>query len=130
MFEEAHRYINEDESIDYKLGNFYIERLARDRRKFGIGLGISCQSPSELSRTGLSLCNSYIIHRITNRNDLDFISKTLSADNFDLLKIIPGLERQYAVLNGEGFAFADIVKIATAEPTPDSKDPEVINDWI
>ncbi len=130
VFEEAHRYINEDESIDYKLGNFYIERLAREGRKFGIGLVISSQRPSELSRTVLSQCNSYIIHRITNRNDLDFISKTLSADNFDLLKIIPGLERQYAVLNGEGFAFADIVKIATAEPTPDSKDPEVINDWI
>lgn len=130
VFEEAHRYINEDETIDYKLGNFYIERLAREGRKFGIGLVISSQRPSELSKTVLSQCNSFIIHRITNKNDLDFISKTLASDNYDLLKIIPGLEKQYAIINGEGFAFADIIKISTANPTPDSNDPEVINDWI
>lgn len=129
VLEEAHRYINEDESLDYKLGNFYIERLSREGRKFGIGLVISSQRPSELSKTVLSQCNSFIIHRITNRNDLEFISKTLSADNYELLKIIPGLERQFAIVNGEAFAFADIIKVSTAEPLPDSKDPEVIKNW-
>ena len=50
LFEEAHRYINEEDSEEYKLGNLYIERLAREGRKYGIGLIISSQRPSELSK--------------------------------------------------------------------------------
>jgi hypothetical protein len=130
VFEEAHRYINDEDKEDYKLGNHYIERLAREGRKFGISLIISSQRPSELSKTVLSQCNSYIIHRITNKNDLDFIGKTLSVSNSDILKVVSGLERQYAVVIGEAFAYSDIVKIETANPTTDSDDPEVIQNWL
>ncbi|WP_027725738.1 ATP-binding protein [Tuberibacillus calidus] len=129
LFEEAHRYINEEENADYKLGNYYIERLAREGRKFGISLIISSQRPSELSKTVLSQCNSYIVHRITNKNDLEFINKLLSKSNTNLLKLIPGLERQYAVVIGEAFGYSDIIKIETASPTPLSDDPKVINNW-
>lgn len=129
VFEEAHRYINESDTEDYSLGNYYIERLAREGRKFCLSLIISSQRPSELSKTVLSQCNSFIIHRITNRNDLEFVSKVVRADNVELLKVIPGLERQYAITTGEAFSYSDIVKIANADPVTDSKDPEVIGNW-
>lgn len=129
VFEEAHRYINEGDTEDYSLGNYYIERLAREGRKFCLSLIISSQRPSELSKTVLSQCNSFIIHRITNRNDLEFVSKVVRADNVELLKVIPGLERQYAITTGEAFSYSDIVKIANADPVTDSKDPEVIGNW-
>lgn len=129
VFEEAHRYINESDKEDYSLGNYYIERLAREGRKFCLSLIISSQRPSELSKTVLSQCNSFIIHRITNRNDLEFVSKVVRADNVELLKVIPGLERQYAITTGEAFSYSDIVKIANADPVTDSKDPEVIGNW-
>ncbi len=130
VFEEAHRYINDEDKEDYKLGNYYIERLAREGRKFGISLIISSQRPSELSKTVLSQCNSYIIHKITNKGDLDFISKALSSSDSEVLKVISGLERQYAVVIGEAFAYSDIVKIETANPTTDSDDPKVIHNWL
>lgn len=129
VFEEAHRYINESDTEDYSLGNYYIERLAREGRKFCLSLIISSQRPSELSKTVLSQCNSFIIHRITNRNDLEFVSKVVRADNVELLKVIPGLERQYAITTGEAFSYSNIVKIANADPVTDSKDPEVIGNW-
>src|SRR5690606_33097757 len=129
VFEEAHRYINESDTEDYSLGNYYIERPARKGRKFCLSLIISSQRPSELSKTVLSQCNSFIIHRITNRNDLEFVSKVVRADNVELLKVIPGLERQYAITTGEAFSYSDIVKIANADPVTDSKDPEVIGNW-
>lgn len=129
VFEEAHRYINESDTEDYSLGNYYIERLAREGRKFCLSLIISSQRPSELSKTVLSQCNSFIIHRITNRNDLEFVGKVVRADNVELLKVIPGLERQYAITTGEAFSYSDIVKIANADPVTDSKDPEVIGNW-
>ena len=130
VFEEAHHYINEDDVEDYSLGTFYIERLAREGRKFGLSLIISSQRPSELSKTVLSQCNSFIIHRITNKNDLEFVSKVVRADNSELLKVVPGLERQYAITTGEAFGYSDIVKIADAKPVTDSQDPEVINNWL
>ena len=130
VFEEAHRYINEDDLEDYSLGNYYIERLAREGRKFSLSLVISSQRPSELSKTVLSQCNSFIIHRITNKNDLEFVSKVVRADNSELLKVIPGLERQYAITTGEAFSYSDIVKIADANPVTDSQDPEVIDNWL
>lgn len=130
VLEEAHRYINESEAEEYKLGNYYIERIAREGRKFGLSLIVSSQRPSELSKSVVSQCNSFIIHRITNRNDYDFLFRILSSSNMELLKAIPGLERQYAVVTGEAFTFSDIVKIAKADPIPDSNDPQVIASWI
>jgi len=130
LFEEAHRYINEEDNEEYKLGNYYVERLAREGRKYGIGLIISSQRPSELSKTVLSQCNSFIIHRITNKNDLEFVNKVMSLNNQGLLKYVSGLERQYAVVLGEAFSYSDIVKICTADPRPRSDDPEVIDNWI
>lgn len=129
LFEEAHRYINEDDAEEYKLGNFYIERLAREGRKFGISLIISSQRPSELSKTVISQCNSFIVHRITNKNDLDVIHKILSSNNQNLLSIIPGLEKQYALAIGEAFGYPDVLKLFDANPTPKSDDPEVILNW-
>lgn len=129
VFEEAHRYINEEESATYKLGTYYIERLAREGRKFGISLIVSSQRPSELSKTVLSQCNSFIIHRITNKNDLDFINRLVSTQNNNVLQLIPGLERQFAIVLGEAFGNADLIRVDTAGPTPFSDDPKVVQNW-
>lgn len=129
LFEEAHRFINEEDADDYSLGNYYIERLAREGRKFGISLIISSQRPSELSRTVVSQCNSFIIHRITNKSDLDVINRILSTQSQDLLSIIPGLEKQYAIVIGEAFGYSDVIKVFDAIPTPRSDDPKVISSW-
>lgn len=130
LFEEAHRYINEEDKEDYKLGNYYIERLAREGRKFGISLIISSQRPSEISQTVISQCNSFIVHRITNKRDLDLINKIISSNNQSILSMVSGLEKQYAIIIGEAFGYSDIIKIFDAFPTPESDDPKVIDNWI
>ncbi|TDV97929.1 ATP-binding protein [Pseudobacillus badius] len=130
LFEEAHRYINQADTHEYKLGSYYIDRLAREGRKFGISLIISSQRPSELSKTVISQCNSFIVHRITNKNDIEFIQRCLNSNNQDLIKYLSGLERQYAIVFGEAFGHSDIIKIDTASPTPMSEDPKVITSWI
>ncbi|WP_244267561.1 ATP-binding protein, partial [Fusobacterium nucleatum] len=73
VLEEAHRYINEEDIGEYKLGNYYIQKIAREGRKFGIGLIVSSQRPSELSKSVISQCNSFIIHRLTNKSDNEFV---------------------------------------------------------
>lgn len=130
VLEEAHRYINEDDREEYKLGNYYIEKIAREGRKFGISLIVSSQRPSELSKTVISQCNSFIIHKITNKNDFELLNRVISQKNKNYGSLLSGLERQHALVCGEGLGYDDIVKIETASPTPKSDDPEVIDKWI
>lgn len=130
VLEEAHRYINESERDDYKLGNYYIEKIAREGRKFGISLIISSQRPSEISKTVISQCNSYIVHKLTNKQDFEIISKLLSYNGKQYLNLLSSLEKQHALICGEAFGFADIVKIKEANPTPKSEDPKIVKNWI
>jgi DNA helicase HerA-like ATPase len=75
VLEEAHRYIATVSSD--QLNNYYINKLAREGRKFGVNLMVSTQRPSEVSNTVISQCNSLIVHKITNSKDLDFIRNTI-----------------------------------------------------
>ena len=61
VLEEAHRYINTNLD-ETKLGNYYIDKLSREGRKFGIGLVLSSQVPSMLSYEIVSQCNSVVMH--------------------------------------------------------------------
>ena len=78
VMEEAHnfihRYNDEDAGAD-KLCSQIFERIAREGRKFGLGLMVSSQRPAELSQTVLSQCNSFIIHRIVNDRDQEMVKR-------------------------------------------------------
>ncbi|HCU0853034.1 TPA: ATP-binding protein, partial [Listeria monocytogenes] len=77
ILEEAHRYIsrNKENSQLYEIEIF--KKIAREGRKFGCFLYLSSQRPSELSSTVLSQCNNYLLHRIKNNIDLEYMSKTI-----------------------------------------------------
>ena len=47
-----------------------------------------------------------------------------------LLNVISGIEKQYAIVTGEAFGYSELVKIVSAEPTPKSDDPKVIDSWL
>ena len=54
------------------------EKIAREGRKFGLGLVVSSQRPSELSPTVLSQCNTFLLHRISNDRDQDLVKRFCS----------------------------------------------------
>lgn len=85
--EEAQNYIPErnrgdKESISKKV----FERIAREGRKYGVSLLISSQRPSELSKTVLSQCNSFVVHRLQNPDDQTYVRQLVSAANNDILQ--------------------------------------------
>lgn len=124
VLEEAHRYINTD-AEESKLGSYYIDKLAREGRKFGIGLIIASQVPSLLSYEIVSQCNSVIMHKINSKRDLEFLKNVLrvSSDNFH--QQMSALEKQYAIVCGEAFPNDTVVRIYDASPRPTSNDPEI-----
>ena len=124
VLEEAHRYINADLN-ETKLGNYYIDKLSREGRKFGIGLVISSQVPSMLSYEIISQCNSVIMHKITSKRDMEFLRGVLRISNDAFYLQMSALEKQHAIVCGEAFPNDSIVKIHDAYPLPQSNDPVI-----
>lgn len=77
VLEEAHRYVSREKDNSQMHEIEIFKRIAREGRKFGCFLYLSSQRPSELSSTVLSQCNNYLLHRIKNNIDLDYMSKTI-----------------------------------------------------
>lgn len=135
VMEEAHsfitRYNDNNEGNSSSTCTKVFEKIAREGRKFGLGLVLSSQRPSELSPTVLSQCNSFIMHRISNDRDQELVSKLLP-DNFrGLLKELPSLPSQRAILLGWASELPILLKIRDLkkEQRPHSEDPEFWNVW-
>lgn len=124
VLEEAHRYINSN-TEETKLGSYYIDKLSREGRKFGIGLIISSQVPSMLSYEIVSQCNSVIMHKITSKRDMEFLRGVLRISNDAFYMQMSALEKQHAIVCGEAFPNDSIVKLHDAYPLPLSNDPVI-----
>ncbi len=126
VLEEAHRYINPD-AEESKLGSYYIDKLSREGRKFGVGLVISSQVPSMLDYEIVSQCNSVIMHKITSRRDMEFLKGVLRISNDTFYLQMSALEKQHAIVCGEAFPNDSIVRIHDAKPIPRSNDPVIFD---
>ena len=129
--EEAQNYIPEvnrkdRESISKKV----FERIAREGRKYGLSLVVSSQRPSELSKTVLSQCNSFIVHRIQNPDDQSYIRKLVSSANSEILNQLPTLPQQHVIIMGDCVRTPIVARMNDARPRPNSNNPEFISNWL
>ena len=134
VMEEAHyfvkRYNDDAENFGANIQCCKIfEKIAREGRKFGLGLVLSSQRPSELSPTVLSQCNSFLLHRISNDRDQELIHRLLPDNMRGILREMPSLPSQYAVLLGWASELPVMVKMRTLldEQRPQSNDPDY---WV
>jgi len=127
VLEEAQNYIAEDSNSVAKI---VFERIAREGRKYGISLIVCSQRPSELSKTVLSQCNSFIIHRLQNPDDQKYIRGLVSSASSDLLDQLPIIPQQHAIITGDCVRTPIQVRIDDVNPTPNSHNPEYIGRWL
>lgn len=107
------------------------ERIAREGRKFGLGLVLSSQRPSELSPTVLSQCNTFLLHRISNDRDQELVHRLVPDNLRGLLRELPSLPSQQAILLGWASELPVLVKMDNLPKTqqPHSDDPDFWNVW-
>lgn len=135
VMEEAHSFIKKyndsSDSNSSAICTKVFEKIAREGRKFGLSLILSSQRPSELSQTVLSQCNSFILHRISNDKDQELVGKLLPDSFRGLLKELPSLPSQQAILLGWASELPILVKIRDLkkEFRPQSDDPDFWNVW-
>lgn len=136
VMEEAHTFVKryrdspevEDSAV---ICTQVFEKIAREGRKFGLGLVLSSQRPSELSPTVLSQCNTFLLHRISNDLDQDLVRR-LVPDNFrGLLRDLPSLPAREAVLLGWASELPLQVTIdyLAEKQRPESDDPDFWAVW-
>ena len=99
--EEAHRYVPNRGEAQYEAAQESIRRIAKEGRKYGVGLFLVSQRPSEVESTVLSQCNSWIVLRITNESDRNHVRGILPDSLEGLTKMLSGLRRQEAVFAGQ-----------------------------
>lgn len=128
VLDEAHRYIKKDGN--YILRENIFERIAREGRKFSYYLLVSSQRPSELSPVVLSQCSNYIIHRIHNRVDLDFVTSVLPYFSDDYTTKIKQAVPGEALVFGNCAPMPLRVQMHKASPEPASQNCKVWEEWI
>lgn len=131
ILEEAQNYIPEvDKNNKKSITKKVFERIAREGRKFGVSLIVSSQRPSELSKTILSQCNTFIVHKLQNPEDQKYIRQIVSSANEDLLNQLPILPQQHAIIMGEAVRTPSQLRINDITSKPDSNNPKFIENWL
>lgn len=130
ILEEAHRYILNDPQRSFLKSNLIFERIAKEGRKYGLFFLISSQRPSELSRTVLSQCNNFIVHRIQNPDDLSHIRQITPHISETTLKKLPSIPTQHALVFGSAVNIPTLFKVNDASPRPRSDNNEISKNWF
>jgi len=136
VMEEAHTFIkryqnDSEESSASSMCTQVFEKIAREGRKFGLGLVLSSQRPSELSPTVLSQCNTFLLHRISNDRDQELVHKLVPDNLRGLLRELPSLPSRNAILLGWASELPVMVQMnyLKEEHRPQSNDPDYWDIW-
>jgi DNA helicase HerA-like ATPase len=122
--EEAHRYAPRGEEAAFQPTKRALARIAKEGRKYGVGLALVTQRPSELSEGILSQCNTMIALRMSNEQDQQFVRKALPDSVRSLVDTLPALGTREALVVGEGTAVP--VRIVFDE-LPEARRPRSAN---
>ena len=137
VMEEAHTFVKRyREDIENQDASSIccqvFERIAREGRKFGLGLVLSSQRPSELSPTVLSQCNTFLLHRISNDRDQELVHRLVPDSLRGLLRELPSLPSQAAILLGWASELPVMVRMndLPRHQQPRSRDPDFWGVWL
>lgn len=128
--DEAHLYIpaNTEKSIDdASLVTF--ERISKEGRKYGIGLVVISQRPSEVNRTVLSQSNNFIAMRLTNIDDQSVVKRLLPDSLGDYADMLPILDIGEALVVGDASLLPSRIRIAPPNMKPRSATIDFWDEW-
>jgi len=110
LIEEAHNFASQ-RALEESVSRGIIETIAREGRKFGASLCLVSQRPVNLSTTALSQCNTHMIMRVTNPNDLEHIQMSAEGIDSRTVKSITGLKVGEAIIVGAAVNYPVFLKV-------------------
>jgi DNA helicase HerA-like ATPase len=127
--EEAHAYIPRASESQFAGSRKSMERIAKEGRKYGVGLGVVSQRPHEVSETVLAQCGTFICLRITNPDDQAYVRSLVPESEGDLIDVLAGLGRGEALVLGEAVPLPTRLQFGRPDPTPNSDDVDFYANW-
>ncbi len=128
--DEAHLYIpaNTEKSIDdASLVTF--ERISKEGRKYGVGLVVISQRPSEVNRTVLSQSNNFIAMRLTNVDDQSVVKRLLPDSLGDYAEMLPILDIGEALVVGDASLLPSRIRVTAPNLKPRSATIDFWDEW-
>lgn len=105
------------------------ERIAKEGRKYGVGLVVISQRPSEVSRTVLSQCNNFVALRLTNAEDQNVIQRLLPDSLGGLASLLPVLDTGEALVVGDASLLPSRIRISEPKAKPNSGTVDFWDEW-
>ena len=128
--DEAHLYIpaNAQQGVEASsLQSF--ERIAKEGRKYGIGLVIVSQRPAEVNRTVLSQSSNFIAMRLTNAEDQAVIKRLLPDSIGNFADLLPVLDIGEAIVVGDASLLPTRIVVDVPSQKPNSATVKFWDEW-
>jgi hypothetical protein len=129
ILEEAHSYLGGNNNSE--TAALAVKRIAKEGRKYGVGMMVVSQRPSEIDTTILSQCGTIIAMRLANNLDRGHVTGAASDNLKGLFEMLPILRTGEAIIVGEAVSFPirTLIKAPPPGRRPDSMDPKVASSF-
>ena len=127
VLEEAHSYLKAGE---HSISSRTVQMIAKEGRKYGVGLLLVTQRPSELDETVLSQCGTMIALRMNNSKDRSHIRSAVQDELQSMVDLLPSLRTGEALISGEAVKIPSRVKFYKISNAPKSSDPKASEKWL
>lgn len=121
--DEAHLYLPSSAASTGPLEKRALEnyeRIAKEGRKYGVGLMVVSQRPSDVSTTILSQCSNIISLRLANKTDQAVVKQLLPESLEGLMEVLPTLDVGEAVVVGDATLLPTRIKMSKPKHEPRS----------
>lgn len=127
VLEEAHNYLKSGED---SISSRAVQSIAKEGRKYGVGLILITQRPSELDETVLSQCGTIIALRMNNSKDRGHIRSAIQDELQTMVDLLPSLRTGEAIISGEGVKIPSRVQFYKLSNASKGTDPVVSEKWM
>jgi len=126
VLEEAHIFLPQDgDSAAHRT----ISKIAKEGRKYGIGLCVVTQRPVDIESTVLSQCGTMIALRLTNSADRTKVEAAMPDDLGALSGLLPAMRTGEGLVLGEAMPIPSRIQFFKARRRPRGDDPEMPKAW-
>ncbi len=129
IIEEAHNFAPRSVEDRPILSRNVLKKIAREGRKFGVGICIVSQRPNKLDADVLSQCNTQIIMKIVNPSDQEYIRQSVETVTEDIVRDLPSLSRGEAIIVGSAVRLPVTVKIRKRTTEVSGDDIDIVGEW-
>ncbi len=126
LLDEAHLFVPRGKDSP---AHRTISMIAKEGRKYGTGLLLVTQRPSEIARSALSQCGSMVALRTTNSADKGIVSGALPDELGGLAEQLPSLRTGEGIFVGAVMPIPSRVRIRRARHKPIGDDPALPEVW-